>query len=86
MADAVEVWLVAREYEHEDMVTLVYATRDGERAVFQQRSTRMLFDSKITAADEVDPDRLETVDPEDRERYANEAQRMAERHDPDDEV
>ncbi|WP_336001150.1 hypothetical protein [Halorientalis halophila] len=86
MADAVEVWLVEREYEHEDMVTLVYATRDGERAVFQQRSTRMLFDSKITAADEVDPDRLETVDPEDRERYATEAQRMAERHDPDDEV
>ncbi|SDF32302.1 hypothetical protein [Halorientalis regularis] len=84
--ETVRVWLVAREYEHEDMVTLVYATPDGQRAVFQQRSTRMLFDSTVTAGLDVEPDRLEAVDPEDRERYATEAERMAERHDPDDEV
>ncbi|WP_299266267.1 hypothetical protein [Halorientalis sp.] len=84
--NTVRTWLVAREYEHEDMVTLVYATPDGERAVFQQKSTRMLFDSTVTAALDVEPNRLETVDPEDRERYANEAERMTERHDPDDEV
>jgi hypothetical protein len=84
--DTLRTWLVAREYEHEDMVTLVYATPDGERAVFQQKSTRMLFDSTVTAALDVTADRLEAVDPDDRERYANEAERMAERHDPDDEV
>ncbi|AQL42677.1 hypothetical protein BV210_08120 [Halorientalis sp. IM1011] len=84
--DTVRTWLVAREYEHEDMVTLVYATPDGERAVFQQRSTQMLFDSTVTAGQEVEADRLEPVDPEDRQRYADEAERMAERHDPDDEV
>jgi len=84
--DTVRTWLVAREYEHEDMVTLVYATPDGERAVFQQRSTRMLFDSTVTAGQAVDVDRLEVVDEEDRQRYADEAERMAERHDPDDEV
>jgi hypothetical protein len=84
--DTVRTWLVAREYEHEDMVTLVYATPDGERAVFQQRSTRMLFDSTVTAGQAVEADRLEAVDPEDRARYADEAERMAERHDPDDEV
>ncbi|MFB6084232.1 MAG: hypothetical protein ABEJ94_08310 [Halorientalis sp.] len=86
MTDTVRVWLVAREYEHEDMVKLVYATRDGERAVVQQRSTRMLFDSTVTAGLDVEPDRLEPVDPEDRQRYAGEAQRMAEKHDPADEV
>jgi hypothetical protein len=84
--DIVRVWLVAREYEHEDMVTLVYATPDGERAVFQQRSTQMLFDSTVTAGLDVETDRLEAVDPEDRERYATEADRMAEKHDPDEEV
>ena len=84
--DTVRVWLVAREYEHEDMVKLVYATPAGERAVVQQRSTRMLFDSTVTAGLDVEPDRLEAVDDEDRERYATEAERMAEEHDPDDEV
>ena len=84
--DTVRTWLVAREYEQEDMVTLVYATPDGERGVFQQKSTRMLFDSTVTAGLDVEPDRLETVDDEDRQRYADEAERMAERHDPDDEV
>lgn len=86
MGDTVRCWLVERSYGARDIVTLVYATPDGERAVFQQRSTRMLFDSTVTAGQAVDVDRLEVVDEEDRQRYADEAERMAERHDPDDEV
>ena len=80
------VWLVERDYEHESMVKLVYATPDGERALVQQRSTRMLIEGNVTAAIEVETDRLEPVGETDRERYATEAARMRERHDPDDEV
>lgn len=86
MAETVRVWLVERDYEHEDVVKLVYATTDGERAVRQQKSTRMLVSGSVTAALDVEPDRLDPVDPEDRERYADEARRMAEQNEPDDEV
>lgn len=80
-------WLVERSYSDKGLVTLVYATPDGERHVRMQRSSNMLQSSGVTAAREVDPEKLVPVDdPADRERYATEAERMADRHDPDDEV
>lgn len=87
MTETVRCWLVERDYEHESMVTLVYATTDGQRHVTQQRSTALLMKKPVTAAIDVDPERLEAVsDGTDRERYATEATRLAERHDPDDQV
>ncbi|MFB6165459.1 MAG: hypothetical protein ABEJ31_09905 [Haloarculaceae archaeon] len=86
MSDSVRAWLVERDYAHEDLVTLVYATPDGERAVTQQRSSKLLVSEGVTAAIEVEPDRLDPVDPADRERYADEARRMAEKREPDEEV
>lgn len=81
------VWLVERDYEHESMVTLVYATTDGKRHVTQQRSTALLRKKPVTAGLSVDPDRLESVpDAASRERYAAEAERVAAEHDLDDTI
>ena len=84
---AERVWLVERSYSDKGLVTLVYATPDGKRHVRMQRSATMLQSTSVTAATDVDPDRLVPV-PEaaDRERYAGEVERMRERHEPDDAV
>jgi len=88
MAEETRVWLVERSYgRSEDLVTLVYATTDGRRQLKQQLSHNMLYGKEITAARDVTPDELDEVkDEESRERFATEASRMAEKHDPGDEV
>lgn len=86
MTDTVQCWLVKRDYYDEDLVTLVYATPDGTQQVTQQLSTTLLLKKPPTAAKAIEPDRLEPVAAEDRERYEREATRMAERHDPDERV
>lgn len=84
MTETEQVWLVEREYSDKGLVTLVYATTDGERAITQQRSQQMLTRMDVTAADDVELERLEPVEDADlRERYGHEATRMAEKHDPD---
>ncbi len=84
----VQCWLVERSsFGDERMVTLVYATTDGERQLTKQLSTNLLMRTAVTAAKDVEPERLTPVEePETRERYATEAQRMADTHDPNDEV
>jgi hypothetical protein len=88
MAETERVWLVERTYgSDEDLVILEYATTDGAYHVRQQFSHRMLYERDITAARDVDSDRLEAVtDPETRDRYAEEASRMADQFDPDESV
>jgi hypothetical protein len=87
MSEAVRVWLVERDYSDKGLVTIVYATPDGDRAVTKQRSEQMLTRTDVTAAETVDPDTLEAVEDDDlRERYAAEATRMRDSHDPDDAV
>ena len=80
-------WLVEREYGTKGLVTLVYATPDGERQKTSQRSSAMLQNKSVTAAIDVPEEDLEPVrDDEDRERYAREAERMMEQYDPEEEV
>ncbi|MFO7927425.1 MAG: hypothetical protein ACQET5_02690 [Halobacteriota archaeon] len=87
MADTERLWLVAREYGDESLVELVYATPDGERCVVKHFSIQLLRAKDITAAIEVESDRLESVgDSDTRERYAVEVERARDRHDPDDVV
>jgi hypothetical protein len=84
---AVQVWLVERDYDDRNLVTLVYATPDGERYQRHERSAHLLSRQGVTAATDAAPDDLEPVDDETtRERYAEEVERMRERHDPDDSV
>jgi len=85
--ETVRCWLVDRQSRDENLVTLVYATTDGERHLRKQLSFQLLMRKPVTAAVDVDPERLESVtDPDDRERYATQASTMAAEHDPDDEV
>jgi conjugal transfer/entry exclusion protein len=82
---AVRVWLVDREFTDKGLVTLVYATSDGDLKLVEQRAANQLED--VTAARDVDSDRLvSTQDATEQERYASEADRMADRHDPDERV
>jgi hypothetical protein len=78
-------WLVERDFDDKGLVRLVYATPDGSRQVIRERSAARLGRYDVTAAIDVEEDQLEPVDGDDqRERYAGEAERMAERHDPED--
>lgn len=80
------VWLVERDYDQKGLVRLVYATPDGERHLTRELSQRMLRETTVTAARDVEPERLEPAPEGDRQRYADEAARVAQRNDPDDPV
>jgi hypothetical protein len=86
--ETVRVWLVERTYsdDEQNIVILIYATPDGERYFRKERALTSSTDVRdTTAAVEASPRNLGTVeDEETRERYATEARRMAEKHDPDD--
>ncbi|MEF8801748.1 MAG: hypothetical protein V5A38_09895 [Halolamina sp.] len=79
-------WLVERDVDSRDLVTLTYATPDGERAFTKQASLNTLARGDgVTAAVDIEDDRLEPVaDTETRERYAAEVERVAANNDPDD--
>jgi hypothetical protein len=87
--DSVRAWLVGREYDDRNLITLTYATTDGERVFTRQHAAATMRQRGIdaTAAVDVDPADLDAVeDADDRERYAREATRMADDHDPDEAV
>jgi hypothetical protein len=86
--DGVRVWLVERTYsdDEQNVIILTYATPDGERYFRKERAlTSFSSGRETTAAVDADPDNLGAVaDPDRRDRYAAEARRMADTHDPDD--
>jgi len=87
MTETVQCWLVERDYWDKNLVTLVYATPDGERAQTSQRSTTMLRRDPPTAATEVPVEDLEQVTDEDeRDRYAREVERVRDQCGPEDEI
>ncbi|MEF8842119.1 MAG: hypothetical protein V5A62_10915 [Haloarculaceae archaeon] len=80
------VWLVERDYDDRGLVSLVYATPDGERAIRRELSAQMLQRNPTTAGRSVPTADLEPVPEDDRERYRREAARVRENHDPDAEI
>ncbi|WP_408958306.1 hypothetical protein [Natrinema sp. 74] len=87
----IPVWLVERTYGDDELnlIILVYATEDGTRYHRRERAlTSFTGPARATRAGlTVSPDQVGTVDdPETRARYAAEASRMADRHDPADSV
>jgi hypothetical protein len=88
VTDTVRVWLVERAVDSRNLVTLTYATPDGERQLRRQQSASVMAGGgmEATAARDVPPDELAPVAGVDRERYAAEAARMADAHEPDDRV
>jgi hypothetical protein len=85
---SVRVWLVERTYsdDEQNIVILVYATPDGERYLRKERALTSFGDVRdTTAAIDARPRNLGRVDDADeRERYADEARRMREEHEPDE--
>jgi hypothetical protein len=84
--ETVRCWLVDRRSRDENLVTLVYATPDGERHLTEQLSFQLLQRREVTAARDVPAEKLEPAPADDRERYATQAAAMTDRHDPDDPV
>lgn len=82
--EQVRCWLVERDYWDEDVITLVYATPDGERFHQRQLAANLVVGLDVTAAKEFDPEELEATPAADRERYAAEARSVMDAHDPDD--
>jgi len=82
------LWLVERTYDDKGLISLAYATADGESVRRIERAPIAIERSGgVTAAVDADPNALEPVEDADlRDRYAMEATRMAERHDPDETV
>lgn len=84
-SDTQQAWLVHREYTPRDLIVLEYATLDGERYVRKEKAARAA-QSGVTAAIDVPDDKLAPTDDADVDRYRDEARRMQEQHDPDDEI
>ena len=86
----VTVWLVERTYsdDEQNLIILVYATTDGRRYLRKERALPSFTTERTTTAGlVVSPDRLGTVgDETTREQYATAAKRMADEHEPDDEM
>jgi hypothetical protein len=86
-ADEIRLWMVERSYDTRNLVTLIYATTDGQRYYQKELSSNMLSQTEVTAAIDADPESLEPVeDIATQDRYATEAERMEEMHAPNDEV
>ncbi|SFC29335.1 hypothetical protein SAMN05444422_106250 [Halobiforma haloterrestris] len=85
--ETVRCWLVERDYNDKGLVTLAYATSDGDRVYRRELAAGAATRSRVTAAKDVEPDQLEPVEDEDtRERYAMEVERTAEGYEPDDPI
>ena len=90
LADERRVWLVERTYGDDELnlIILVYATIDGANYVRKERALTSFADDRPTRASLTVPTEElgEVTDEEERERYAEEASRMAETHDPGDTI
>ncbi len=91
MADTRQVWLVERTYsdDEQNLIILTYATPDGRLEYRKERALTSFSGParETTAAATVSRDDLTPVsDPDRRERFATEAGRMADEHDPDDPI
>ncbi|MFO7925380.1 MAG: hypothetical protein ACQET5_07585 [Halobacteriota archaeon] len=91
MTETTRVWMVERTYsdDEQNLIILTYATPDGRQYFRKERAlTSFTGDSRATPASlEVETSNLGVVeDLETRERYADEAARMAEKYDLDEAV
>jgi hypothetical protein len=84
MTDTVRCWLVERTYDDKGLIRIVYAPTDGSGQHVTEKAAAS--DPDVTAAIEVSSEKLDPIDEENAERYAEEAARMAERHEPDESI
>ncbi|WP_135822809.1 hypothetical protein [Halostella litorea] len=87
--ETTRVWLVERTFVRDELglVSLVYATPDGERYYRRQISASGHTGAGADVTREVATADLQPVDDEETvERYAGEVDRMRDQHDPDETV
>lgn len=84
MTETVQCWLVERTYDDKGLIRLVYAPIDGSGQYVTERAAAAGVDA--TAAIEVETEKLGPIDQANAERYEDEAERMAGRHEPDESV
>lgn len=90
--EQMQVWMVERTFSTDapNIMVITYATIDGSQYLTLERAYNRAIrhgSPTITAARTVAPEKLSpTEDAETCERYATEARRMQERHDPDEAV
>ncbi len=89
--ETIRVWLVERTYsdDEQNLIILIYATPDGGRYFRKERALPSFTGAArpTLAALDVAPEQTGHVENEEtRERYAAEASRMADEHDPDDPI
>ncbi|MFB6198378.1 MAG: hypothetical protein ABEI52_08960 [Halobacteriaceae archaeon] len=88
--DEVRVWLVERTYsdDEQNIIITTYATLDGERYYRQERAITSFgqADEGTPISRIVSEANLGDVEPGRKEQYRMEAQRMADKHDPDDKL
>ena len=84
MGETVRCWLVERTYDDKGLIRITYAPTDASGQHVTEKAAAS--DPDVTAAVELDPEKLDPIDEENAERYAEEAERMAERHEPDESV
>jgi hypothetical protein len=86
--DSVRVWLVERTFsdDEQNIIVHIYATPDGTQYYREERAITSVSNAReTTAAVDVSPHNLGTVEePDTRERYATEAERMRDEYAPDD--
>lgn len=81
------VWLVDRQFDSKGLVRLTYATEDGEQIHTKELAEqRLVTGGGVTAARDVSESALGATPPDEVDRFAREATRMAAEHDPDDDV
>lgn len=80
------VWFVNRSFDDGRIITVTYATGDGEESLTRQHNLSTLSDG-VPVSIEVASDELSTVsDPERQAQYRNEVARIRAEHDLDDRV
>ncbi|MFB6267508.1 MAG: hypothetical protein ABEI31_07600 [Halodesulfurarchaeum sp.] len=91
--DEIRVWMVERTFSMDSphLLQITYATPDGERYLKKEwaynRFGNLSRAPEVTAAIEVSEERLAPVPEADLvDRFCAEAERMRERHDPDETV
>lgn len=89
-ANSVRVWLVERTFsdDEQNLIILTYATIDGKQYFRKERALPSFTTIRdTTAAVDVDPNNLGSVDDSDlEEQYATEAQRMKDAYAPNDTI
>mgnify|MGYP006876391634 FL=1 len=82
----VQCWLVERDYGSLNLITLVYATPDGEQINRKEVPITAIRNGAVTVTAATDVDETDLSAADDPERYRQEVERVRSDHDPDDEL